>query len=208
MYQYLYTAREELFDSCRFHALPHFPYEGTWLHQPIPGQTNRDGITQREPPDSAALHPGYLFDSVSAGLGWARFALPNLQNPETVIIPPGRAEKRLHRAFRRMSNIRRITPAKRRRLIRPTQTGWLPSSRPPRPSSRHGVSRDPVRAHKPNRNQMPPLVSVRLRRDPRCRGSRGTQADAPACHFTLIAKRVPPKNTVCERYRQHVFCSG
>jgi hypothetical protein len=34
--------------------------------------------------------------------------------------PPSRAEKRLHRAFRRMPNIRRITPAKRRRLIRPT----------------------------------------------------------------------------------------
>jgi len=67
VYQNLYTAREELFDSCRFHAHPHFPYEGTWLHQPIPGQTNRDGITQREPPDSASLHPGYLFGSGSAG---------------------------------------------------------------------------------------------------------------------------------------------
>ncbi len=38
------------------------------------------------------------------------------------ILQPGRAEKQLYRAFRRMSSgIRRITPAKRRRLIRPTR---------------------------------------------------------------------------------------
>jgi hypothetical protein len=38
--------------------------------------------------------------------------LSNLKKLETVVIQPSRAEKRLHRAFRRMPNIRRITPAK------------------------------------------------------------------------------------------------
>ncbi|MDP2834377.1 MAG: hypothetical protein Q8Q28_13995 [Pseudomonadota bacterium] len=38
-----------------------------------------------------------------------------------------RAEKRFYRAFRRMFGIRRITPARRRRLIRPTRAGELGS---------------------------------------------------------------------------------
>jgi hypothetical protein len=87
----------------------------------------QDRTTPREPPDSAALHPGYPFDSGSAGfVGHASlcptYKTTKLQTPETPVI-------------------QRYNP----------------------PSSRHGVSRDPVRTHKPNSNQMPPLDPSQIR---------------------------------------------
>jgi hypothetical protein len=53
----------------------------------------QDRTTPREPPDSAALHPGYPFDSGSAGfVGHASlcptYKTTKLQNPETPVIPP------------------------------------------------------------------------------------------------------------------------
>jgi hypothetical protein len=70
-------------------------------------------IEQSEKAGSSAEVVGWEKRSVPniETVRWARYAsalrptLPNLQTPETVVIPPGRAEKRLHRAFRRMSNI-------------------------------------------------------------------------------------------------------
>jgi len=72
------------------------------------------------------------FSALRGLRGLARFAAQKVQQ--------GRAEKQLYRAFRRKFGIRRITPAKSRRLIRPTRAERHPGSvrRAPRRARRRG----------------------------------------------------------------------
>jgi hypothetical protein len=74
----------------------------------------RDRTTPREPPDSASLHPGYLFGSASPGLCWARFASalrPTLPAYKTLKPKTGSCPRcRSDRSRREVSAGSRLTP--------------------------------------------------------------------------------------------------